>query len=130
MIGFKIKTFWRPAPLFQAVERANRRFLFKAGAAVRTVAMKSIRRSKRPSRAGQPPRTRKGRICRAIVFAVDLDRQSVVIGPMASRVGQSAKAHEYGGKYKKQTFPARPFMGPARKRVEPHTANIWADAFK
>lgn len=56
--------------------------------------------------------TRRGQLPRAIVYAYDKTRMEAVIGPAASRVGTSASAHEHGGRYKGQTYPARPFMGP------------------
>jgi hypothetical protein len=49
---------------------------------------------------------------RGILYAVDQDAGGVIIGPAYTIVGQSGKAHEFGGRYKRQFYPPD-FMGPA-----------------
>jgi len=55
----------------------------------------------------------KGQLPRAIVYDNDKESDTAVIGPRESVVGTSGEAHEFGGDYKGQDFPERPFMGPA-----------------
>lgn len=130
MIGVIAKTFFEPGALVRRKDRADRRFLFKAGAAVRTRARRKIRRSKKASSPGRPPRTRRGQLRRAIFFGVELEKKTVVIGPAYSRVGEAGKAHEHGGLYRGGDFPQRPFMGPAQQETQEKLPDIWADAFK
>ena len=92
------------------------RNIFHAAASISRDAKRSIRNSPRASAAGRPPRSRRGQLRRAIRYAIDDRRKSAVIGPVASQVGKSAAAHEFGGVYKGQRFDERPFMGPALER--------------
>lgn len=130
MIGVIAKTDFRPTVLQRAQEKADRRFLFKAGAAVRTVAMRSIRTGRGKSAAGMPPKTRRGLLRRAIRFGVEFERRAVLIGPAYSVAGQAGKPHEHGGTYKKQTYPRRPFMGPALEQTQDKLPDVWADAWR
>lgn len=112
----------------KAMRRAFYRKVEKTAFAIRKSAVDSIERAqvapsqdgkkrsrKRakliPSPAGMPPRTRFGQIKRAIVYAAA--KGEAVIGPRHSIIGESGSAHEFGGKYQQEDFPARPFMGPA-----------------
>lgn len=127
MIGLNVKTIFQPSAVLQLHERAGRRWSKIVGFQIRKEAQRSIRRGKRASTAGEPPRTRKGKLRRAIFYNVESG--GVVIGPGYSKFGTAGEAHEFGGHYKKQTYPKRPFMGPALKRVEPKMPDIWAEAF-
>jgi phage gpG-like protein len=64
-----------------------------------------------PSKPGMPPHTRFNQLKKAIVYVSK--RGEAVIGPRKSVVGLSASAHEFGGTFKGEEYPARPFMGPA-----------------
>jgi phage gpG-like protein len=77
-----------------------------------------------PSAPGSPPHTRRNQLKNAIVYYAK--RGEATIGPRASRVGTSATAHEFGGQYKDESFPARPFMGPALDRDVPLFGNSFA----
>jgi hypothetical protein len=100
MISVKAKTRFDGGAVRKAVRSANIESLGHAGASVRLVARRSIRRAKGPSAPGRPPHTRRGLIKRAILFAVEKELQCVVIGPDASIVDQAGTAHEFGGRYK------------------------------
>jgi phage gpG-like protein len=111
----------------KAARRAVYRAVEKTAFAIRTTAVGSIVRGavapqegkkksrKRarivPSAPGSPPHTRFGQLKRSIVYAAA--KGEAVIGPRASIVGESATAHEFGGNYKGEDYPGRPFMGPA-----------------
>lgn len=114
----------------RAAEAAQITSLNRAGAAIRLTARRSIRRRKKSSPAGQPPSTRRGQLRNAIAYEVDQRRQEVAIGPQASQVGQSATAHEFGGRYEREVFPKRPFMGPALTKITPRLPQLWAASVK
>jgi hypothetical protein len=99
---------------------AKGRFLKGSGA-------KKSRRSRQTgSPAGTPPYTERGELKNAILFDVAEDKSSAVIGPRFSRVGTSAEAHEFGGQYKGQEYPERPFMEPALERAAPRFAGSFS----
>ena len=115
--------------LVARIVRASRDILRRAGAYVRRVAQRKVATSPRPSQPGRPPHSRKGLLKRAILFGSDGDR-SVLVGPGFNFVGESASAHEFGGKYRRERYPKRPLMGPALKETAPHVAKMWRDAVK
>gem|GEM_PF-455941 len=100
-----------------AVKRAEIRSLSHAAAAIRIQAVRSIRQSPRsqPSAPGAPPHTRKGRLRRAILYALLEESGTLfaIVGPSFDLVGLSGKAHEFGGRFRGGDYPARPYMGPA-----------------
>jgi hypothetical protein len=130
MVGSRVKTKDDFAKVVKAARKANIETLGHAGGYIRKVARHSIKQSPKPSAPGTPPHTRRGQIKRAILYAVEKDRQSVVIGPSAEIVGESASAHEFGGRYKRERFPKRPFMGPALKETQPQLPSMWSGSVK
>jgi hypothetical protein len=85
--------------LTAAVRRANIRTLPRAGAYLRTIARRSIKRRKRTrSLPGQPPHTRTGRIKHAIRFDLGPARDSVAIGPARESAGRLWNLLEFGGR--------------------------------
>ncbi len=79
----------------------------------------SIKASKTKSPVGRPPHTRGrgGRNLRtAIRYFADKPKQVAIVGPVQSVVGQSGRAHEFGGAYLGEHFDPRPFMEPALKK--------------
>ena len=117
------------AGLLARIAKAGRDVLKRAGAYVRTVARRRILTSPKPSQPGQPPHSRRGLLKRAILFASDGER-SVLVGPGFNFVGESASAHEFGGKYRRERYPKRPLMGPALTESAPRLAKLWRDAVK
>lgn len=97
-----------------AAERAARRTFARAAYRIMRDAKASIERSADPSSPGDPPHTRRGQLRRAIRY--DATKDGAVIGPLASMVGDAGAAHEFGGEFRREQFPARPFMGPALER--------------
>ena len=104
--------------------------LRRMGAYVRRVAQSKVRQSTKPSSPGSPPHTRRGALKRGILFGVDKQQKSVLIGPGFRFVGTSMQAHEFGGGYKKERYPKRPLMGPSLKESAPHLAKMWENAVK
>jgi hypothetical protein len=130
MVGARVKTKDDFAKVVKAARKANIETLGHAGGYIRKVAQHSIRQSPKPSAPGTPPHTRRGQIKRAVVYAVEKDRQSVVIGPSADLVGTSAVAHEFGGRYRREVYPRRPFMGPALEETKPKLPSMWSGSVK
>lgn len=113
MFGLTISTTDDFRKVEEAEKKATVRALKIAGFAIRADAIKSIEQSPDASAPGQPPHSRRGQLRRAILYDVDASSRVAVVGPRATLVGESAQAHEFGGAYKKQDYPARPFMRPA-----------------
>ena len=130
MIEIKVQTRMDVQKVLHSVKRANIESLGHAGAAIRLTARRSIRRSPNPSAAGTPPHTRRGLLRRAIVYAVDKYRQLVIIGPAYGMVGLSATPHEFGGKYKREHYNKRPFMGPALDKTKDRLPRHWAGSIR
>jgi hypothetical protein len=130
MIGAKGKTRFDAPKVAKAARRGSIQSLGHAGAALRLTARRSIRRNARASAPGSPPHTRKGRLKRAIKYAVDKALPSVVIGPDKAIVGTSAAAHEHGGRYRDEHYPRRPFMGPALEKIKDRLPPMWAGSIK
>lgn len=111
--------------------------LFHAAMAIRKSAIASIRVSPNPSSPGLPPHTRKprgkrrgtGRLKSSIRFEVNKKEGYALIGPISSVLGDIARAHEFGGRYKKGNYPARPFMRPALERNLHRFAGSYAGNF-
>jgi len=129
-IRFQIRTRSDIPKVLRKVRRANIENLGHAGASVRLTAKRSIRKSANPAEPGRPPKTRRGQLRSAIRFAVESNRQRVLIGPDHRFVGQSARAHEFGGRYRKQRYPKRPFMGPALTKTQSRLPRHWAGSVR
>lgn len=109
----------------RAIEKANAGNLYSVGYLISTIAKGYIKRAAKASQPGDPPTTRKGLLRRAIRYRVAEDKQSVVIGPVASMVGLAGMAQEFGGRYRGATYPQRPFMGPALDEALPQIGPQW-----
>ena len=116
--------------LVARIARASRDILRRAGAYVRRVAQRKVVTSPKPSLPGQSPHSRRGLLKRGILFGVERDGKSVLVGPGFRFVGESMSAHEFGGKYRKERYPKRPLMGPSLKESVPHLARMWDGAVK
>ena len=130
MVGMKVRTRSDVPKVLRKVRQANIRSLGHAGGTIRKVARHSIRRSPNPSAPGKPPHTRKGQLRRSILYAVQKNKQSVVIGPSVALVGTSATAHEFGGRYRRERYPRRRFMGPALEKTRAKLPRHWAGSVR
>jgi len=126
MINMHARVRFHLPRIRKAVKRANVRGLGHAGAGIRLRARRSIKRKGTPSQPGRPPHTRKGQLRQSILYAVERREGRVVIGPSYERVGTSAMAHEFGGRYRRERFKKRPFMGPALLKHMPRIPRHWA----
>lgn len=101
-----------------------------AAASLRTIAQRLLRPKKGASSAGSPPHSRTKRLKHAILYSVDRDGQSAVIGPALSKIGRVGGVHEHGGFYKGTKYDARPFMGPALEKAKPKLPKHWAGSVR
>jgi len=82
MLDMRIKElFFDKARVVNAVDKARRAVLSKAGAFIRQRAKTSIRKRKAPSAPGQPPSSHQGSLRRFLFFGYDPSADSVVVGP-------------------------------------------------
>lgn len=125
MYGIKVRTENQMNRVKRSAEKAAAGNIFSAAGLVRKSAIDSIQRSTESSDPGQPPHTRRRQLPRAIVFHADKATPSAIVGPRKSFVGESGVAHEFGGQYRGQTFPQRPFMYPALERTAPAFAGTF-----
>lgn len=136
MIGLDLKVFrWFDEALIGAAADKDRiKALRNAGALVRTIAKRSMRRApkragRKGSPAGSPPYSRIGTLKRLIVFAYDTTRDEVVIGPIGFG-GPVPSLHEYGGVGEPNAngtppvFKPRPYMNPALEAVLPQVPGM------
>jgi hypothetical protein len=137
MIGISVQFEDNTQAVVERLERASVRLVGHAAGSTRKRAIESISPSDYPSSPGRPPHTRvriskktgkhrPGQIQRAIVFAHDKTANVAVIGPRFSVLGDSAKAHEFGGTFRGGQFDKRPFMGPALDATQDKFAGSFA----
>lgn len=116
--------------VLDAVKRGTIIALRRSGAYLRKVARNMVKKGNSASAPGTPPHTKSGRLKSSILFGVDNQSETVVIGPAGNMVGTVMFAHEFGGKYKRQKYPKRPLMGPALEASEPKLSKFWEDSLK
>ena len=66
----------------------------------------------------------------SLLFGVEKQRQSVVIGPAESFIGTAMTAHEFGGIYRKRRYPKRPLMRPTLEKTLPKLPALWENSVK
>ena len=130
MIGMRVRTRSDIPKVIRKARKANIENLAHAGAAIRLTARRSIRKGKKASPAGSPPHTRRGLIRRAILYAVEKERERVVVGPSYTKVGPAAQPHEHGGRFRRRRYKPRPFMGPALVKTKPRLPRKWAGSIR
>ncbi len=153
--GSAKRSFFDRDAVIAALGKAERRFLSRAGAHVRLVARRSIRRRKSPSSPGSPPRSRTG-LLKQIYFSFDPGSRSVVVGPVKlnGASGDAPRLLEEGGtaqrrlrlvrgkagderlitdpKARKRTvrYRPRPYMAPAHESAAARRAEFWQHALR
>jgi hypothetical protein len=124
MFTTKVKIEDRTKAVKAASDKAAFRNFGHAAASIRKDVAASIEVSPDPAPPGQPPHTRPQRgLPRSLRF--DVDKEGAVIGPTLSRAGKAAAVQEFGGRYKGQEFPERPYMLPGLERNIPRFAGSW-----
>lgn len=128
VLGWKVRTRSDVNKIIRKLEKSTAAILYRSAALVRTIAKRSIRttKSREGSQAGRPPRTRGRKVLpRAILFAVNREEESAIIGPSVELAGKVGGAHEHGGMFRGERYDARPFMGPALDKVLPEFREAW-----
>ena len=128
--GVNVRVEFDNQTLKKAVQKSGSKPLTRAGAYIRKSARNAVSRSKHSSLPGKPPHTRCGLLKRSILFGVEKERMSVVIGPAESFIGISMTAHEFGGVYRKRKYPKRSLMGPTLINVAPKLPKLWENSIK
>ena len=128
MLRFAARAWVDRRRVQDAMRRAQRRGLIRAAAAIRLQAARSIIQSASPSAPGRPPHTRKGLLRRSILYALQEERGllAAIIGTSHDILGPAGRAHEFGGRFRREVFPRRPFIEPALNVV----ANRLPDFFR
>jgi hypothetical protein len=144
MKNVSLDMFFDRKKVTDAVDKAARSVLSRAGAFIRTTAKHSIRTRKGISPPGSPPYSHTGLLKRFIFFGYDAARKTVVVGPMRlnQKVGNAPEALEHGGdseavvglrrsrKRRRVRIKARPYMGPAMEQEMPKFPGLWANSVK
>ena len=124
-IVLKPKVWLKSAELKAAVAKASIAPLDKAAMLVEADAKASMKEgggsSHAPSKAPAPPHVQTGNLRSSITWAAD--GKTRVIGP--TTVAWYGRIHEFGGVYGGKTFPARPFMRPALRRMRQKFAALF-----
>ena len=130
MIDVKVTT----KKSFDKVKAKSQQGTFKslghAAASIRLIARRSIRRRQTAAMPGTPPNTRRGQLKRSIMYSLDKQRGVALIGPDFDVVGAAGKAHEFGGNFRRERYPKRPFMGPALEKVKDRLPSMWAGSIR
>jgi phage gpG-like protein len=111
-------------------QQGNFKSLGHAAASIRLIARRSIRRRQTAAMPGTPPNTRRGQLKRSIMYSLDKQRGVALIGPDFDVVGTAGKAHEFGGNFRRERYPKRPFMGPALEKVKDRLPSMWAGSIR
>ena len=127
MLRFTARAWVEHRRVSDTLRRSARRGLFRAAGAIRLQAARSIIQSASPSEPGRPPHSRKGLLRRSILFAVKEDGGllAAVIGTSHDILGPAGRAHEFGGRFRREVFPKRPFMAPALNVVANKLPNFF-----
>jgi hypothetical protein len=130
MIGMKTTARMDAQRVRSRAQRGNLRSLAHAGGYLRKTARQSIKKRPRDSAPGTPPHTRFGLLRTAILYAVDKERRSVVVGPHVQIFGRLGVPHEFGTRFRGRRYPKRPFMGPALMKSRPVLPRHWAGSVR
>ncbi len=144
MIDMRIKSlFFDRKAVLDAVDKAKRAVLSKAGAFIRTVARTSIRKRKGPAPPGSLPHSHVGLLRNFILFGYDRASDSVVFGPVKlNKPTEAPRVLEHGGtttvtkfsrgrlRKRRVRIKARPFMGPALEKERPKLPKLWAGSVR
>lgn len=126
MFGLRAEAQPRFRRVSRAASDAQYRNLRHAAFSLSKRAKKSIRKRRNPSQPGQPPTTRSigGKNLRGAIYT-SANKESAIIGPRASWVGDVGQIHEFGGNRRGDKYPRRPFMEPALVESTPRFAADW-----
>lgn len=135
------KFFLDRQKVLDRIGKAQAKVFMQAGGKVRTIARRSIRRRKRPSKIGQPPSSHvaSGEFgMKTILFALPPGSDRVVVGPVGGKGSSVPRVLEFGGRSRTYNLPgkthayvaARPYMRPALEKFESSYPDLWKDVVK
>lgn len=124
-IALKVTTEFSAKPVTDAAERVQYKNLRHAAASISKDVKSTLQKADGPSAAGTPPHTHRGAFLRRAV-RFDANKDSALIGPQASIVGEAGAAHEFGGEFRGTEFPERSYMLPGLERNQDRFARDWA----
>lgn len=131
-IGFKLppnSVFFYPKAVDTAQEKAEKKVLGRFGFYVRRDSRGKMRKKKKPSKKGSPPRVVTGLLKNFIFYSYDKFRQSVVIG--AAKLAGFKGAGVAPARLENKNDLDRQFMDPAFKRqLAEHMPGMWKDSIK
>lgn len=144
MIDMRIKSlFFDRKVVIDAVDKAKRAVLSRAGAFIRTIARTSIRKRKGSAPPGKPPHSHVGLLRNFILFGYDPASDSVVIGPAKlNKPTEAPRVLEHGGTTTASRFERgrirkrrifvkpRPYMGPALQKEQSKLPKRWAGSVR
>ncbi len=130
MFGMRARSRFDCRKVRRKADKGAFKSLNHAAAAIRLTARRSIRRSPKKSSAGVPPHTRRGLLKRALLYKVEKQKLSAVIGPAYTIAGKSGQAHEFGIKYYGRKYPKRSYMGPALRANARRIPKLWRNSIK
>ena len=126
----KVRIEFDESRILVAVKSGNITALRRAGAYIRKSAQNKVTQSSNASAPGSPPNTRRGLLKQSLLFGVEKQRQSVVVGPAEKFIGTAMSAHEFGGTYRRRRYPKRPLMGPTLQATLPKLPTLWEKSVK
>ena len=126
----KVRIEFDESRILVAVKSGNITALRRAGAYIRKSAQNKVTQSSNASAPGSPPNTRRGLLKQSLLFGVEKQRQSVVVGPAEKFIGMAMSAHEFGGTYRRRRYPKRPLMGPTLQATLPKLPTLWEKSVK
>lgn len=139
-VNITYSMFFDRQPVKDAVDKATRSRLSKAGAFVRTTARDSIRKRKAVSEPGAPPSSHEGSLRRLILFAFEKTTESVVVGPKLFKQQNPTGPNllEFGGSFLRRDrnrsrtlrYRPRPFMGPALEKEAPKFPDLFKNSVR
>ena len=114
-------------------DKATRRAFHRWGGLVRTIAKRSIRKSKKSAEPGQPPRSHSGELRNLIFYALTPDNEAVV-GPLPFGKEPAAGLLEHGGMVtrdgKQVRYSPHPFMQPALEESEDKVPDMFRNSIR
>lgn len=125
MIGVKTTAEFYAKDIERAAEKAQFNNFAHAAASISKDVKSTLEKADEPSAPGAPPHTHRGAYLRRAV-RWSADKESAVIGPQFSTVGEAGAVHEFGEEFHGTDYPERPYMQPALERAIPRFADSWA----
>lgn len=129
-VGLRAKTTSYAPTVKRKVDESTFKNLGHAGAVLRLIVRRSIRRRKRASSPGSPPHTQTGQLRTSIRYALEKERDTVVVGPSRSDIDVIGNVHEFGGSFRGRKYPARPFMKPGFEQIKKRLPSFWRDSIR